>query len=357
MVKQNGGINLAQGIPGFNPPKELIDELKAVSNLNIHQYAPGIGNFDLLNQLQQKYNVNRDNLLIVQGASEGLSLTYTYLLRKLGPNFGVMAFDPPYECYSQLPKIFGQKFYAFNLDENGKVQIDALAAQIKQHQVKLMFIGSPGNPFGKVWTKDEVDEIIQLSKALDFYVVFDSVYNELYFNTKPYVPIDKLNERLFIVGSFSKALCITGWRIGYIIHQASHAAGIQSVHDYIGLCAPSVLQQALANYLKQSNFAAEFMQQFRNNISQSVKSLSAVLLKLDFKIPQIEGGCFIWAKLPNGWTDGFEFASELYQKYKVAVIPGEHFSPNCTSWIRFNIARPMSEIEAAQIELQKFMSH
>lgn len=355
MVKQFGGINLAQGIPGFNPPQELTNELNNISHTNIHQYAPGMGNFDLLNLLQQKYEVNRNNLLVVQGATEGLSLVYTYLLHKLGPDFSVMAFDPAYECYTNLPRIFGQKLVLSAQNSDNAINMDQLASEIAQNGIKVIFVGSPGNPYGKVWTKAEVDKLIQLSDILDFYILFDAVYSELYFSKKPYVPVQKLNERLFIVGSFSKALCITGWRIGFVIMHDSHATGIQSVHDYIGLCAPSVLQQALANYLLLDGLAANFMAQFRKNISKSFASLKQTLLELGFVIPSIDGGCFIWAKLPATYTDGFEFASQLYQKHRVAIIPGEHFSRNCTNWVRFNIARPMPEIEAAQQELQKFI--
>ena len=92
-VKMHGGINLAQGIPGFNPPEELIDELNAVSKTNIHQYAPGLGNLKLLELIAHKYNVETRNLLVVQGATEGLSLVYTYLQKLIGKDFSVLAFD------------------------------------------------------------------------------------------------------------------------------------------------------------------------------------------------------------------------------------------------------------------------
>jgi aspartate/methionine/tyrosine aminotransferase len=107
--------------------------------------------------------------------------------------------------------------------------------------------------------------------------------------------------------------------------------------------------------LEKNNYAVEYKAEFRKNISQSFLSLSKTLGELGFVIPKIDGGCFIWAQLPKGFTDGFRFASMLYQENKVAVIPGEHFSSNKVDWIRFNIARPMDEITAAQKELVQFM--
>lgn len=356
-VKMFGGINLAQGIPGFNPPTELINELNQISGTNVHQYAPGIGNLKLLELIAKRYSVETNNLLVVQGATEGLSLIYTYLLKLIGTEFSVLAFDPAYESYSKLPEIFGQPFVAFPLNDDGSFDLDALSNEIIGKNVKIIFLSSPGNPFGKVFAETEVDALVRLSSRLGFYLIIDSVYDELYFSKPPYIPVELMNERLFIVSSFSKSLCITGWRVGYIIHSKAHAAGLQSVHDYIGLCAPSLLQQALANYLEAHNYAEEFKAKFRENLTLSFQSLSKTLTNLGFSIPKIDGGCFVWAKLPTGFIDGFKFASMLYTQNKVAVIPGEHFSSTKTEWIRFNIARPMDEIVAAEKELVQFMQN
>lgn len=355
LVKIHGGINLAQGIPGFQPPVELVNALKDVAHTQYHQYAPGIGNLQLRALVEQHYGIGPDNLLIVQGATEGLSLVYTYLQTTLGSSFSVLSFDPAYESYSRLPAIFGQHFISFPLENDEQVDFDVLAKTIGQQNVKLVFVSSPGNPFGKVWTKLEVDQLLRLSEQLDFFVVFDSVYEELYFFDKPYIPLDNLSEKLFIVSSFSKSLCITGWRVGYVLHHVSHAKAIRAVHDYIGLCAPSVLQQALALYLTDNHYGAEYIALIRQKVKESFDELKRVLLDLRFTVPKIDGGCFIWAKLPEPFTDGFQFASELYHAKGVAVIPGEHFSSGKVSWVRLNVARPLEEIVLAGARMVEFV--
>lgn len=344
MVKQRGGVNLAQGIPGFDPPAELIQSLKDSANLKVHQYAPGVGNFQLLQLIADKYRLSTENILILQGATEALSLIYTYINKTLNGSFSVLSFEPAYESYLQLPKIFGQKFIHYPLDSGFTYNPDTLSKTIKENNVKLVFVSSPGNPYGKIWTKDEVDELIRLSICLDFYIVFDAVYEQLYFGELPYVPIDKISPNLFMVNSFSKMLCITGWRIGYLISHESHMDGIKSIHDYIGLCAPSLLQHALVGYLEKSNYADEFTCFFRENVKKSFGTLVETLTSIGFHIPPIQGGCFVWAKLPSGWVDGFDFASRLYEEQMVAVIPGEHFSTDKKDWIRFNVARPQQEV-------------
>jgi len=354
MVKQRGGINLAQGIPGFEPPSELIELLKRDADLKVHQYAPGMGNFQLLEQIASNYHVKTDNLLVVQGATEALSLVYTYINRKLNEDFAVLSFEPAYESYLQLPKIFGQQFIHYPLNDHYSFDYYELYSTIKQKKVKLIFLSSPGNPFGKIWSRGEVDSLISISEELGVFIVFDAVYEQLYLNEPPYVPIDRLSPNLFIVSSFSKMLCITGWRIGYLISHESHMEGIKAIHDYIGLCAPSLLQHALAGYLDKSSFAQTFTSSFRENVKGSFNILVETLIALDFQIPPIQGGCFVWAKLPDGCPDGFEFASRLYDEQSVAVIPGEHFSDKKTDWIRFNVARPEDEIVSACQRIRAF---
>ncbi|MCK5822743.1 MAG: pyridoxal phosphate-dependent aminotransferase [Bacteroidales bacterium] len=357
LVKQQGGINLAQGIPGFNPPIELLEILASIAKDNIHQYAPGNGNNDLLDLLVEhykKFNFNRDDFLIVNGATEAITLLYVYLLNIIDNSFSTLAFDPVYETYKNLPKIFNTNFVSFVFEENGSINFNKLQSTIKENNVKLVIINSPGNPYGKVWTKEEFDRIIELSVKLDFYIILDSVYQDLYFEKKPYLPLEKFNRNIFYVNSFSKKFSITGWRVGYLIAHKQHMSKIKSIHDYTGLCSPSVLQCAIAEYVIKYDFGKDYIAQLRENLILSFNILKKELLKLDFYIPEIEGGYFIWARLPKNCTDGIKFTYDLYEKEKVAVIPGNHFSDNFNNYIRFNIARPEDEIRMAVERLNKF---
>ena len=357
LVKQKGGINLAQGIPGFNPPIELLDILTRIAKDNIHQYAPGNGNNDLLDLLTEhykKFNFNRDDFLIVNGATEAISLLYTYLFNILEKPFSALAFDPVYETYKNLPKIFNTNFISFTLEEDGNINFEKLELTIKKNNVKLIIINSPGNPYGKVWTKEEFDKIIELSVKLDFYIILDSVYQDLYFDKKPYLPLEKFNKNLFYVNSFSKKFSVTGWRVGYLVAHKQHMSKIKSIHDYTGLCSPSVLQCAIAEYVRKYDFGNDYIAQLREKLILSFNILKKELVKLDFYVPEIEGGYFIWAKLPRDYTDGIKFTFDLYEKAKVAVIPGSHFSDNFNNFIRFNIARPENEIQSAVERLNNF---
>ena len=359
-VKKEGGINLAQGIPAFQPPKQLLNLLAKNAYKSVHQYAPGDGNGQLLNYLEQHYqqysSFQKSNFLMVQGVTEAVTLLYIYLSQKFSDNFSVMAFDPAYETYSNLPRIFNHKFTTFQID-NGIIDFQKLEKHIKKEKINLFFISSPGNPFGKIIDKDEWEQLISLSLKYNFYIIYDSVYQDLYFSEPTYIPLEKFNDRLFYVNSFSKKFSITGWRLGYLLASNVHIKNIKSIHDYTGLCAPSVLQQSLADYLIENNNGKEYVENLRINLMLSFSKLSKQLVKLGFEIPKIDGGYFIWAKLPKTFSDGFEFAYNLYEQEKVAIIPGIHFSKNCSNFVRFNIAQPVEKIEEACIKLKLFIKN
>ncbi|MGM0496719.1 MAG: pyridoxal phosphate-dependent aminotransferase [Bacteroidota bacterium] len=356
-VKLYGGINLAQGLPGFAPPGELLDILSKVAYKGVHQYAPGSGNDELLNLLVEKYEkFEKEDFLITNGATEAVSLLYTYLNNILDKPYSSLAFEPVYESYKKLPGIFKDEFIPFPLSESGSVDFQRLRDVCKNENTKIIFLNTPGNPLGKIWKREEVLQLLKLAGELNIFVIADAVYQELYFSEKPYNPIEDFNDNLFYVNSFSKIFSITGWRIGYLIASRRHMSSIKSIHDYTGLCAPSVLQEALAEFVREYNRGDYYVKILRNQMKKSFELLKEALEKLGFYIPEIEGGFFIWARLPEKWEDGFQFAMELYEKEQVAVIPGEHFSSSKRNYIRFNIAREQEEIEEAVKRLKRFLN-
>ncbi len=362
-VKKEGGINLAQGTPGFPPPGELLRLLKTkAGEKSLHQYAPGIGNFELLELIRQRFSstvtpIEADNLLILQGATEGIFLTFFYLTTFLEPPFAALSFDPVYESYPQLADMFRIPFEYFDFEENLEVDFDKLEKTIKEKNVKIVFIASPGNPLGKTWTRDEMTQMIALSRRYGFYILFDAVYKDIYFYEAPCNPLAFNDEKLFYIDSFSKMLSITGWRIGYIITAKGHMKKIRVMHDYVGLCAPSILQEVIARYLSVHEYGKNYIDTVRSKCKQSFAYMKKELELLEFKVADSSGGYFLWARLPGKrkiWQDAFEFALSLYQEKQVGVVPGENFSNTKTDCVRMNIGTELSIIKDAASRLRSF---
>jgi len=353
LAQEKGGINLAQGIPGFAPPSQLLDILNELiyQSPRIHQYAHGNGDPELVECISQYYSPHQkftsENILITQGATEAVSLVFLYLADALGKNFSVLSFDPPYESYPALCDLHNLPFHYFDYNEDLTVDFNRLEKAIRKDKVKLVIVTSPGNPLGKIWTKEELIQLDQLSRKYQCYLLFDGVYKDLYFNNSPFLPLELKNERLIYVDSFSKTLSITGWRIGYIITEKSIMEKLKSIHDFTGLCAPSVLQKAITQYLKQYNFGEKYCKNLRKTLNRSFTLFTQKLKTTPLQIPEIKGGYFLWAGLPHSCPDGFSFAQDLFEKTKVAVVPGENFSPHKKNYIRLNFAQKPEIIEEA----------
>lgn len=361
-VKFGGGINLAQGMPGFNPPDQLLRDLNELCFKPVHQYPPGNGHPELLSQICESYKgvaqIDPDEALIVQGATEGVSLVYTYMMHRFGNSWSSLAFDPVYESYNQLPKVFNMGQVKVPFKEGGEIDKTFIEKQIVEHAVKLIFVNSPGNPYGKIWTKAEFDWLFELADKYDFFILLDAVYKDMYFGKSiPYQPFAIKRDRLFYINSFSKMLSITGWRVGYLITEKSIMSEIRAIHDYTGLCAPSILQYAISDYLAKSNYAEEYIEVIRNKLSENYLFMTNELEQLGFSVEQSGGGYFIWCRLPENLDNGLDFSLNLYDKQKVAVVPGIHFSSESKYWIRINIAREKKELVQAVFRIGKYIKN
>ncbi len=348
LVKNNGGINLAQGIPGFSPPDELMQCLSKISLSSCHQYAPGTGNSDLLTFLGKHYCIDNSGskILITNGATEAISLIYNYLMSFIDKDsFNVAAFSPAYESYIHLPRIFKHKLYTYKVDDKTYFDDNDFKSFFETNNIKVLFIASPGNPFGKNISKEKLDFIINLAEKNNAYVILDAVYSELYFGEeKPYYPVKELSPNVFYVNSFSKKFSITGWRIGYFLMNNMHYEKMCYTHDYIGLCAPAPLQQALAEYLLKETYSA-YVANIKNTISSNYLKAVKELTNNGFYCPKTDGGYFVWCRLPGDFSDSLSFGLKLYDKLKTAIIPGQHFGEEWNNYIRINIARQPEELE------------
>ena len=364
LVTLKGGINLAQGKPGFAPPKELLDILEEKNRHPFfHQYAPGIGNFQLLKLLGDAYSsyapIQEDNILITQGATEAIFLTFFYLNKILPRPYTVLSIDPDYESYPRLANILDAPIEYIDFDQNLAVDFNKIETIVKEKNVKIMFIASPGNPLGKIWSEADMSTIFALAEQYDFYIIFDGVYKDIYFDRPPFTPLSQIQSgRLFYIDSFSKMLSITGWRIGYLMTSPEHMKQIRDIHDYTGLSAPSLLQEAIAEYLETNGFGAAYTGWVRTSTRETYLFMKQSLEKLGFAVPDIGGGYFIWTRLPEKtpYRDAFEFASQLLEETNLAVVPGENFSKTKHDYIRLNIACDLQVIQEAAAKLVQFMT-
>jgi aspartate/methionine/tyrosine aminotransferase len=132
---------------------------------------------------------------------------------------------------------------------------------------------------------------------------------------------------------------------------------IKQIHDYTGLCAPALFQEAIAQYLEKYNFGKEYLSAVRALLKKNFNTLKNFLISKGFIIPDIKGGYFIWARIPDVLPDGYTLALNLYREQQIGVVPGAHFSKEGDRYLRFNIARKPEEIELAIHKLNLFLKN
>ncbi|HDP95124.1 MAG TPA: pyridoxal phosphate-dependent aminotransferase [Candidatus Aminicenantes bacterium] len=361
-ITRSGGINLAQGKPGFTPPPELIHHLnQAALDPALHQYAPGNGHEGLLARLVEWLQargipVQEHNLLIVQGATEGLFLALFHLSRSLDDHGGVLAFDPAYESYPQLPRILGMPFHAFATDPDGNVDFNKLESSVVNNNVRVILLASPGNPQGRVWSREELADLLTILDRVEGWLVFDAVYAGIHYGPPPPDPLEMGYPRLIEVDSFSKRLSITGWRVGYMVAPEPVMTTIRAVHDYTGLSTSSLAQAALARYLSETAFGCEYTRGCREICEINHKLMSAELSSAGFRVAPAQGGYFVWARIPRDITDGFTLAESLLRN-GVGVVPGENFSPRHRDHIRVNIAMDTETVKKAASRIRAHLAN
>lgn len=361
LAMKAGGINLAQGRPGYPPPEKLLKALiRRIGEPDLHQYAPGNGIPGLLELLADRYGVHApltpDNLLVLNGATEGISLSFHYLTTILERPFSALSFDPVYEAYPRLAAIFGVPFIPFDFDPiTQEVDFDRLEETITRDRVKVILVASPGNPLGKVWTREEVVRLVEMAGRTGSYIIFDAVYEHIYFESVPYNPLDLQYERLFFVSSFSKTLSITGWRVGYLISKTGHMEKIRAIHDYTGLSAPHLLQWAILDFMQDEPALEAFTGETRKLCGNALQYLDGEMRRMGFSVPTIRGGFFLWARLPHSFSNGYDFAVDLFEKARVAIVPGENFSETKTDHVRLNMTLQLPEIEEAMRRLKEVL--
>ncbi len=357
MVKSGGGINLAQGLPGFRPPEMLLEYLEKFARSQYHQYAPGLGVQQLREQAALACHsaaITSENIMITNGGTEAISLIYTYLFKKLKAKLHVMAIAPVYESYRELPAIFGNDFHLYQSAGTGSFETEDFLNQVKSKNINLVFLASPGNPLGKVFSRDEIETICHYCRQNHVYIVIDLVYKYLYYNNKPYIPYHLLSDYILFADSWSKQFSISGWRLGYVVAPAVAIHEMSAVHDFTGLSSPMPLQQSLAAWLGHTCEAESYLDEIRVQVKNNFRKTGSLLQEAGYTCLDADGGIFLCAALPQGFGDGFDFAMSLYEAEKLAVVPGIHFDDRWSSVIRLNIAYPEEIIHESVQRLLRF---
>ena len=353
IANQYDAINLSQGFPDFDPPKEILNRLEQVAHEDYNQYAItwGAQNFrDALAKKQSKYmNLDLDsnkNIVITCGSTEAMMAA---MMSVCDPNDKVIVFSPFYENYGADTILCGaDPIYVplhppvFNFDK------EELENAFKQNP-KALILCNPSNPCGKVFSKEELEYIASLAVKYDTYVITDEVFEHIVY--APYkhtyfASLPGMFERTISCSSLSKTYSITGWRLGYCIAPENIIEQIKKVHDFLTVGAAAPLQEAAVVGLEFKNDYYDELQKLYTH----KKDLFINGLK-ELNIPHTEpqGAYYVMVDISEfGYDSDLDFCVDLIKNVGVAAVPGSSFfKEEENRYIRFHFAKKDETLLAA----------
>ena len=353
IANQYDAINLSQGFPDFDPPKEILNRLEQVAHEDFNQYAItwGAQNFrDALAKKQSKYmNLDLDsnkNIVVTCGSTEAMMAA---MMSVCDPNDKVIVFSPFYENYGADTILCGaDPIYVplhppvFNFDR------EELENAFKQNP-KALILCNPSNPCGKVFSKEELEYIASLAIKYDTYVITDEVYEHIVY--APYkhtyfASLPGMFERTISCSSLSKTYSITGWRLGYCIAPENIIEQIKKVHDFLTVGAAAPLQEAAVVGLEFSDAYYDELQKLYTH----KKDLFINGLK-ELNIPHTEpqGAYYVMVDISEfGYDSDLDFCVDLIKNVGVAAVPGSSFfKEEENRYIRFHFAKKDETLLAA----------
>jgi aminotransferase len=354
----NNAINLSQGMPDFSPPLKLIEGISKAVKEEEHQYTITYGRVDLREKIADKlreYNkIKADpntEITITCGASEAIASS---ILAVTNPGDEILIFQPWYENYVPITYLAQGKPIFVPLKKNTyDIDEEQLKDRLSKNS-KAIVLNSPHNPTGKVFTKKDLNLISDLCVDHKIIAITDEIYEYIIFdglNHKSIGSLDSMQDLTITISGFSKTFSVTGWRLGYVAACEYIMDGIRKVHDYLTVCAPSLLQVAALNAF---NLGISYFNDLRSRYQINRDYFHSELTNLGMKVFKAEGAYYMFADISHFGMNDLEFADFLVKDKGVAVVPGSSFySGNINNenpgskYVRFSISQKLETLKEA----------
>jgi aspartate/methionine/tyrosine aminotransferase len=351
---QYGAINLSQGFPDFDPPKEITDKLSELAHIGPHQYATTWGSQTIREALarKQKHFSGMDvdpnqEIVVTCGGTEAMMAA---MLTVCNPGDKVVVFSPFYENYGADAILSGaEPIYVPLVPPAFSFNPDVLEDAFRQPDVKALILCNPSNPSGKVFTREELTIIADLAKKYDLYVITDEVYEHILYKPHEHVymaTLPGMRERTIICSSLSKTYSITGWRIGYVIASPDITERVKKVHDFLTIGAAAPLMEAVVVGL---NFGDEYYEELQQHYTHMKELFCGGLRNIGLSFVEPQGAYYVMVDISEfGYGNDYDFAVDLARKVGVGSVPGSSFfKEDVHDYVRFHFAKKNETLKAA----------
>jgi aminotransferase len=352
-------ISLGVGEPDYVTPWRIREAGIAALETGLTTYTSNAGLPELreavCEDLHRRYQVGYQpdqECLITSGVSEGLDLALRVLLE---PGDEVLIPDPSYVAYGPCVAFAGGTpvYVATGSADGFRLHPGAVEAAVTP-RTKAILIGSPANPTGAVQSRDDLAALAEVAVRHDLYLISDEIYERLSYD-QPHTCLASLpgaRERTVLLGGFSKAHAMTGWRVGFLCAPAPVAELTGRIHQYTMLCASHMSQAAAVEALRGGEGdVREMVADYGRRRRVFVKGLREIGLDC----PEPGGAFYAFPSIAGTGLSSQEFAERLLLAEHVAVVPGDVFGPSGEGHVRCCYATALPQLEEALVRMDRFL--
>lgn len=352
-------ISLGIGEPDFITPDVVLEAGLASLQRGETHYTSNSGTMQLrvaiARHLERLYGVSYDpalEILVTVGVSEAMYLALTAILN---PGDEVIVPQPCFVSYAAGVSLAGGTPVpiATRVENNFQVTANEIESAITR-RTKAVLLGYPNNPTGAVLERETLAAIAEVARRHDILIISDEIYDRLVYGIDHVcVPsLEGMWERTILLGGFSKAYAMTGWRLGYAAAPSELLGAMAKIHQYTIMSAPTTAQVAALAALEQGEEAVE---QMRQKYDRRRRLIVDGLNALGLKCFEPRGAFYAFPSIRGSGMDDAEFAERLLQEERVAVIPGRAFGVGGAGYVRCSYATSYEKIEKALERIARFV--
>ena len=351
-------ISLGIGEPDFATPPEIVNAGIASLHAGETHYTSNSGILELrvalADHLEELYGVRYDpetELLITVGVSEALHLA---LAATVEPGEHVIVPEPCFVSYN--PEVIFAGGIPVNVATSVEQDFQLLASQVEElinEKTKTLLLAYPNNPTGAVMSRELLLDIADLAEKRDLLVISDEIYDRLVYGMEhtSFASLPGMRQRTILLGGFSKAYAMTGWRIGYAAAPAEILAGMHKVHQYTIMSAPSIAQFAALEALEHGEAA---VQEMRARYDRRRRLIVDGLNGMGLTCFEPRGAFYAFPSIAITGMSDVEFSERLIMEERVACVPGSAFGACGAGHVRCSYATAYDQIEQALERLARF---
>ena len=355
-----GVISLGVGEPDFATPWHISEQAIYSLEKGYTMYTSNLGipelRQELSRYLKDNYNLAYDpdgELLITVGVSEGLDLVMRALLDQ---GEEVIMPDPCYVSYNPCVTLAGGTPVMVPTNQKNDFEVSAadIEAQVTD-KTKAILIGYPANPTGAVMPRNKLQQIAEVAQRHHLLVISDEIYAKLVYGVKHtcFATLPGTKENTVLLGGFSKAYAMTGWRIGYAASSRDIIAAMTKIHQYTLMCTPTMAQVAAIEALRTGEPSVlEMVEEYNRRRQVIVKGLNNIGLPCF----EPKGAFYAFPSIKGSGMTSEEFAEKLLVEEKVAVVPGPAFGQCGEGYVRCCYATSLADIEEALSRMKRFVA-